>query len=66
MKRRKDGKQNLLSEERIQKLNDIDFVWHAKQSKEWQQVDRVRKQALVEKMWQKHYKSLLKYKKKHG
>lgn len=66
MKRRKDGKYNLLNDERIKKLNDIGFVWHAKENKEWQEADRVRKQAMVEVMWQNHYKSLLEFKKKHG
>ena len=66
MKRRKDGKQNLLTEERIQKLNDIGFIWHAKQNKEWQDADRLRKQSMVESMWQNHYKSLIAFKKKHG
>ncbi len=66
MKRRNDGKSNLLTEERIKKLNDIGFVWHAKQNKEWQDADRLRKQAMVESMWQNHYQSLLAFKKKHG
>ena len=66
MKRRKDGKHNLLTEERIKKLNDIGFVWHAKQNKEWQDADRLRKQAMVESMWQNHYKSLIAFKEKHG
>mmetsp|Transcript_14477 Transcript_14477/g.21926 ORF Transcript_14477/g.21926 Transcript_14477/m.21926 type:complete len:884 (+) Transcript_14477:31-2682(+) len=66
MKRRKDGKHNLLTDERIKKLNDIGFVWHAKKNKEWQEADRIRKQAMVESMWQNHYKSLLEFKKKHG
>ena len=66
MKRRKDGKQNLLTGERIQKLNDIGFIWHAKQNKEWQDADRLRKQSMVESMWQNHYKSLIAFKKKHG
>lgn len=66
MKRRKDGKDNLLTEERIKKLNNIGFVWEAKKDKEWREVDRLRKQAQVEDMWQNHYKSLLEFKKKHG
>lgn len=66
MKRRKDGKDNLLTEERIKKLNNIGFVWEAKKDKEWLEVDRLRKQAQVEDMWQNHYKSLLDFKKKHG
>jgi hypothetical protein len=66
MKRRKDGKDNLLTEERIKKLNNIGFVWEAKKDKEWLEVDRLRKQAQVEDMWQNHYKSLLEFKKKHG
>lgn len=66
MKRRKDGKYNLLTEERIEKLDKIGFVWHAKQNKEWQNADRLRKQAMVESMWQSHYKSLIAFKRKHG
>lgn len=66
MKRRKDGKHNLLTEDRIKKLNDLGFIWHAKQNKEWQDADRIRKQAMVESMWQNHYKSLLAFKQKHG
>ncbi len=66
MKRRMDGKYNLLTDERIKKLNEIDFIWHAKKNKEWQEADRERKQLLVESMWQNHYQSLLKFKEKYG
>lgn len=66
MKRRNDGKPSLLNDERIEKLNSINFIWHAKKDKEWQDADRARKQAMVEVIWQDHYKSLLKYKAKHG
>ena len=66
MKRRKDGKHTLLTEERIKKLNEIGFIWQAKKNKEWREADRQRKQAMVESMWQKHYNSLLAFKKKHG
>mmetsp|Transcript_21791 Transcript_21791/g.25162 ORF Transcript_21791/g.25162 Transcript_21791/m.25162 type:complete len:810 (-) Transcript_21791:1826-4255(-) len=66
MKRRSDGLDNLLNEERVKKLNDIGFVWNAKQNKEWQEADRIRKREVVEVMWHKNYKALLEFKKKHG
>ena len=55
-----------LTEERIKELEDLGFVWQAKRNREWQEVDRLRKQALVEDAWQAHYRSLVSFKRKNG
>jgi len=60
------NKTSRLTKEKIKQLGDMGFVWQAKQDKEWQQEDRLRKQALVEDAWQNHFKTLSAFKAKTG
>ena len=66
MKLREAGKPTTLTEERFAKLDSVGFVWHAKSNKDWQQLEFLRKQPVVEAVWQKHFLSLCAFKKEYG
>ena len=62
MKRNNNG----LTDERIQLLNSIDFVWNAKKDRQWRDKDRHRKMEKVKDLWQKCFDELVEFKKVHG
>ena len=55
-----------MTKENITELEELGFVWDAKSCGDWRNKDRIRKQALVEVHWQRHYDALLEFVKKHG
>lgn len=55
-----------MTKENMKELEELGFVWDAKSSGDWRQKDRIRKQALVEANWQRHYDALLKFVQEHG
>ena len=55
-----------LNEDRIQKLNDIGFVWQAKQNAKWKELEHERIVSSYDDCWEKLYQELLKFKTKHG
>ncbi len=57
---------NILSDERIEKLNSINFVWNAKKDRQWQDKDRHRKMEKVKDLWEKYYQELIEFKEIHG
>ena len=65
-KKRQEGQTNLLSDERIDKLNSIDFVWNAKKDKQWKDKDRSRKIEKVKDLWQKYFDELVEFKEMFG
>ena len=57
---------NSLTNERIEALNSIDFVWNAKKDRVWQDKDRHEKIAKGKDLWQKYYDELVEFKCIHG
>lgn len=55
-----------LSEERVQKLKDIGFVFRAKHSKEQNMVDAARRKPQLDAKWNKFYKEFCEYREKTG
>uniref|UniRef100_A0A7S3PZ08 Helicase-associated domain-containing protein n=1 Tax=Chaetoceros debilis TaxID=122233 RepID=A0A7S3PZ08_9STRA len=60
------NKPNQMTKENMKELEELGFVWDAKSCGDWRYKDRVRKQALVEVNWQRHYDALLDFVKIHG
>eukprot|EP00558_Chaetoceros_sp_UNC1202_P001272 CAMPEP_0197261214 /NCGR_PEP_ID=MMETSP1429-20130617/84430_1 /TAXON_ID=49237 /ORGANISM="Chaetoceros sp., Strain UNC1202" /LENGTH=174 /DNA_ID=CAMNT_0042725471 /DNA_START=524 /DNA_END=1048 /DNA_ORIENTATION=- len=59
------GIDNSMTDEHIQRLKDIGFVWEAKQDSVWKEKDCSMKVAKADSGWERNYKDLVKFKKKH-
>jgi hypothetical protein len=65
-KRNKKGNDTKLTDERLQRLKDIGFVFYAKNSKEQQKLEASKRQPFLDAKWEKFYKEFCKYKVEHG
>lgn len=65
-KKRQAGLTNVLTDQRIESLNSLDFVWNAKKDKQWKDRDRKLKNDKVEDLWQKYFNELVQFKEVHG
>lgn len=65
-KKRQAGLTNVLTDQRIESLNSLDFVWNAKKDKQWKDRDRQLKNDKVKDLWQKYFNELVKFKEVHG
>lgn len=66
MKLRNEGRESRLTDDRVEKLNSLGFVWDAKSNEEWRELDRLKKQKQADVLWDQHYKSLVAFKKGCG
>lgn len=60
------GSTNDLTDERIDALNNMGFVWSAKKNKQWKDEDRRQKIEKTNDLWQKYFDELIKFKEVHG
>lgn len=60
------GAQEMISQEQIERLDSIGFVWAAKKNSTWKKSERIRIRAVWDESWEKAYKKLLRFKKQHG
>jgi len=65
-KKRKEGANTVLDDERIKKLEEVGFCWRAKADETWKLKERAKKYAESQASWDEKYEMLLKYKNKHG
>ena len=65
-KNKKKGGGGSLSDERVQKLKDIGFVFRAKHSKEQNMVDAARRKPQLDAKWNKFYEEFCEYREKTG
>lgn len=56
----------MISQEQIERLDSIGFVWAAKKNSTWKKSERIRIRAVWDESWEKAYKKLLRFKKQHG
>jgi len=59
-------KSSCLNDQRIAKLNEIDFIWDAKKSKQWQNLEHLRKKPKVDAAWDSYYEQLVQFKQEYG
>lgn len=65
-KKKLEGQDVPLDDQRIKKLNEIGFCWKAKSDEEWRVSDRVRRRENSQDGWESKYERLVKFKEKHG
>jgi hypothetical protein len=65
-KKKGEGIDVPLNDERIETLNEIGFCWKAKSDDEWRENDRDRRREKSQDGWDDKYSKLLTFKKKHG
>ena len=60
------GINDLLTDERLEKLKDIGFIFNAKQSQVYKDADLAKKTLSYETAWNGYYDELKKFKEEHG
>jgi hypothetical protein len=60
------GEVHRLTDERIQKLNDIGFVWVAKANPTWKEMARIRNISNFDDTWEERFQELKAYKQTYG
>ena len=65
-KKKSEGIDVPLNDERIEMLNKIGFCWQANCDDEWRENDRDRRREKSQDTWDDKYSKLLTFKKKHG
>lgn len=65
-KKKSEGKDVPLNDERIQKLDSIGFCWKAKLDGEWRESDRDRRRENSQDSWESKFERLVRFKEKHG
>lgn len=65
-KARTIGKPSRLTDLQIEKLNSVGFAWEAKTNDEWRKYDLLRKQVMVDGVWNHHFNELCEFKEKNG
>jgi len=59
-------KSSCLNDQRIAMLNEIDFIWDAKKSKQWQNLEHLRKKTQVDAAWDSYYEQLVQFREEYG
>lgn len=65
-KKKSEGKDVPLNDERIKKLDSIGFCWKAKSDGEWRESDRDRRRESSQDSWESKFERLVQFKEKHG
>jgi len=65
-KLRTKDKPSRITDSQIEKLNSVEFAWEAKTNDEWRKYDLLRKQVMVDGVWNHHFNELCEFKEKNG
>ena len=65
-KLRSKDKPSRITNSQIKKLNSVGFAWEAKTNDEWRKYDLLRKQVMVDGVWNHHFNELCEFKEKNG